>query len=108
MLQHADDTGATTFRVRVDWRQHGPDTLLTPDMAGFQNVPSRLFYNIAMFEENVWHAMPRLGHVSNALDVGKFGRHGLGFDSIVNITDLPSMRSARYSVGCLSLSCHGQ
>ena len=31
--------------------------------------------------------------VSQAMEKGKIGRHGLGFNSIFNITDLPSILS---------------
>src|SRR5690348_2374968 len=48
MLQNADDAGARTLHVLVDWRSHPAAALPKPAMAGMQG-PALLFYNDSIF-----------------------------------------------------------
>merc|ERR1712176_370811 len=51
------------------------------------------FYNDSVFEERDWKALVNLGQGSKGNEIGKIGRHGLGFNSIFNVTDVPSVLS---------------
>ncbi|CAE8650392.1 unnamed protein product, partial [Polarella glacialis] len=92
MLQNAEDAGAKTFRMLVDRRPRGCSSLLTPEMASWQG-PCLWFYNDSVFEEKDFAALVSLGQGSKGGEAGKIGRHGLGFNSIFNVTDLPSVLS---------------
>ena len=93
MLQNAEDAGASKFKILIDRRPRGKESLLTPQMAD-QQGPCLWFYNDAVFEEKDFQALVSLGQGSKAGEKGKIGRHGLGFNSIFNITDLPSVLSS--------------
>ena len=92
MLQNAEDAGASTFKVLIDRRPRGDQSLLTPQMAGLQG-PCLWFFNDAVFEEKDFRALVSLGQGSKSGEAGKIGRHGLGFNAIFNVTDVPSVLS---------------
>ena len=92
MLQNAEDAGASKFKVLIDRRPRKSESLLTPQMSALQG-PCIWFYNDAVFEEKDFQALVSLGQGSKATEKGKIGRHGLGFNAIFNITDLPSVLS---------------
>lgn len=92
MLQNAVDSGASEFGVVADWRAHPTKSVFTPDMAGWQG-PAIYFYNDGLFREKDWGAIVLLGQGGKRDEVGKIGRHGIGFNSIFNLTDLPSIWS---------------
>ena len=77
MLQNAEDAGATKFKVLIDRRNRGRESLLTPQMAAWQGN-CIWFYNDAVFEEKDFQALVRLGQGSKANEQGKIGRC-LGF-----------------------------
>ena len=92
MLQNAEDAGASTFKVLIDRRPRGAESLLTPEMADLQG-PCLWFFNDAVFEDKDFQALVSLGQGSKSAEKGKIGRHGLGFNAIFNITDVPSVLS---------------
>ena len=92
MLQNAEDAGASTFKVLIDRRPRGVESLLTPQMADLQG-PCIWFFNDAVFEDKDFQALVSLGQGSKSAEKGKIGRHGLGFNAIFNITDVPSVLS---------------
>ena len=73
MLQNAEDAGATKFKVLIDRRTRGCESLLTPQMAAWQGN-CIWFYNDAVFEEKDFQALVRLGQGSKANEQGKIGR----------------------------------
>ena len=77
MLQNAEDAGATKFKVLIDCRNRGRESLLTPQMAAWQGN-CIWFYNDAVFEEKDFQALVKLGQGSKANEQGKIGRC-LGF-----------------------------
>ena len=95
MLQNAEDAGAGRFKVLIDRRSRGTESLLTPEMAD-QQGPCIWFYNDAVFEDKDFQALVSLGQGSKAGEKGKIGRHGLGFNAIFNITDVPSILSREH------------
>ena len=92
MLQNAEDAGASTFKVLIDRRPRGVESLLTEQMADLQG-PCLWFFNDAVFEDKDFQALVSLGQGSKSAEKGKIGRHGLGFNAIFNITDVPSIIS---------------
>ena len=92
MLQNAEDAGASVFKVLIDRRPRGEESLLTPEMAALQG-PCLWFFNDAVFQDKDFQRLVSLGQASKSEEKGKIGRHGLGFNAIFNITDVPSVLS---------------
>lgn len=75
LIQNADDAGATTVRFCLDRRRHGVDSLLSDNLAQWQG-PALLAYNDAVFTEEDFVSISRIGGSSkhaNALKTGRFG-----------------------------------
>ncbi|CAJ1339166.1 unnamed protein product [Effrenium voratum] len=92
MVQNADDAGATEVHIVWDWRQHRKQSLLTPDMDRWQG-PGLWVYNDAQFTAKDFDSICRLGVGGKREQSRKIGRFGLGFNSVYNFTDLPSILS---------------
>ncbi|CAK0875091.1 unnamed protein product [Prorocentrum cordatum] len=92
MVQNADDAGATKVHFVWDWRQHRSQSLLTPDMDRWQG-PALWIFNDACFSERDFESICRLGVGGKREAARKIGRFGLGFNSVYNFTDLPSILS---------------
>lgn len=92
MVQNADDAGATEVHFVWDWRQHRKQSLLTPDMDRWQG-PSLWIFNNAQFTTKDFDSICRLGVGGKREQQRKIGRFGLGFNSVYNFTDLPSILS---------------
>jgi len=92
MIQNADDAGASKVHFVWDWRNHRRQSLLTPDMSKWQG-PALWVFNDATFSSKDFDSICRLG-VGGKRDASrKIGRFGLGFNSVYNYTDLPSILS---------------
>ncbi|KAL6203124.1 hypothetical protein ACLB2K_026827 [Fragaria x ananassa] len=78
LIQNADDAGTTTVRLCLDRRLHGSDSLLSKALAPWQG-PSLLADNDAVFTEEDFVSISRIGGSSKhgqASKTGRFGRIG--------------------------------
>ncbi|XP_065181199.1 sacsin-like isoform X3 [Sycon ciliatum] len=99
LVQNADDAGAGSVKFVLDWRdwRQGTGALLNKEMREWQG-PALLVYNDAVFNENDFRNIMKLGGATKKDDPGKIGRFGLGFSSVYHLTDLPSFVSGNYIV----------
>ncbi|XVF66987.1 hypothetical protein PTKIN_Ptkin10aG0083900 [Pterospermum kingtungense] len=97
LIQNADDAGATRVRLCLDRRPHGADSLLSDSLAQWQG-PSLLAYNDAVFTEEDFVSISRIGGSTKHGQSWKTGRFGVGFNSVYHLTDLPSFVSGKYVV----------
>ncbi|CAE8605766.1 unnamed protein product, partial [Polarella glacialis] len=92
LVQNADDAGASRVHFVWDWRQHRKQSLLTPDMDRWQG-PCLWIFNDSKFSSKDFQSICRLGVGGKREESRKIGRFGLGFNSVYNFTDLPSILS---------------
>lgn len=99
LVQNADDAGAKSISFCLDSRTHPCSKLAADSLAQFQG-PSLLVYNDAVFTENDFESIQRIGDSLKKTDdqKSKIGRFGIGFNSVYHITDLPSFISSSYLV----------
>ncbi|KAJ4822812.1 hypothetical protein Tsubulata_015814 [Turnera subulata] len=97
LIQNADDAGATTVRLCLDRRLHGSSSLLSPSLSQWQG-PALLAYNDAVFTEEDFVSISRIGGSAKHGQAWKTGRFGVGFNSVYHLTDLPSFVSGKYVV----------
>ncbi|CAK7337978.1 unnamed protein product [Dovyalis caffra] len=97
LIQNADDAGATVVRLCLDRRRHSTTSLLSPSLSPFQG-PSLLSYNDAVFTEEDFTSISRIGDSVKHNQATKTGRFGVGFNSVYHLTDLPSFVSGNYIV----------
>lgn len=75
LIQNADDAGATTVRLCLDRRLHGSHSLLSDTLAQWQG-PALLAYNDAVFTEEDFVSVSRIGGSSKHREAWKTGRFG--------------------------------
>ncbi|KAK8486465.1 hypothetical protein V6N11_045126 [Hibiscus sabdariffa] len=97
LIQNADDAGATKVRLCLDRRYHASDSLLSDSLAQWQG-PSLLAYNDAVFTEEDFVSISRIGGSTKHGQAWKTGRFGVGFNSVYHLTDMPSFVSGKYVV----------
>jgi sacsin len=99
LVQNADDAGAKSISFCLDARTHASSKLAGQSLAQFQG-PSLLVHNDAIFTENDFQSIQRIGDSLKKTDTqkSKIGRFGIGFNSVYHITDLPSFISSSYLV----------
>ncbi|KAK2972747.1 hypothetical protein RJ640_019395 [Escallonia rubra] len=97
LIQNADDAGATTVRLCLDRRSHGTASLLSDRLAQWQG-PALLAFNDAVFAEEDFVSISRIGGSGKQGQAWKTGRFGVGFNSVYHLTDLPSFVSGKYVV----------
>lgn len=93
LIQNADDAGARTVQITLDWRVHTVSDLPEPEMERFLG-PSLLLFNDAVFNERDFDAIQAIGRGSKKTALTKAGRFGLGFNSVYHVTDYPSFASS--------------
>ncbi|CAF0906303.1 unnamed protein product, partial [Didymodactylos carnosus] len=93
-IQNADDAQATVVKFIYDNRSNAQwdKLLLDPSLVQFQGR-ALWAYNNALFTENDFQNLIRLGAATKENDLSKIGKFGLGFNSVYNVTDLPSLLS---------------
>ncbi|KAK6179092.1 hypothetical protein SNE40_011528 [Patella caerulea] len=94
IIQNADDAGATTVKLLYDERivKEAQTCLFNEGMIPCQG-PAFWAYNDAMFSEDDFRNITRLAGATKKDDSMKIGRFGLGFNSVYNLTDVPSFLS---------------
>ena len=99
-LQNAEDADATLFRVVLDHRVFGVKELMAPEMAvwqGSEESPVLWFQNDSLFKREDWKGIQSLSQGGKRDEKNgssqKIGRHGLGFNAIYNLTDVPCILS---------------
>lgn len=97
LIQNADDAGATRICLCLDRRSHGSGSLLSETLKQWQG-PSLLAFNDAVFTEEDFVSISRIGGSSKQGQASKTGRFGVGFNSVYHLTDLPSFVSGKYVV----------
>lgn len=97
LIQNADDAGATRICLCLDRRSHGSESLLSNSLGQWQG-PALLAYNDAVFTEQDFVSISRIGGSSKHGEAWKTGRFGVGFNSVYHLTDLPSFVSGKYVV----------
>ncbi|KAK9663814.1 hypothetical protein RND81_14G000300 [Saponaria officinalis] len=97
LIQNADDAGATKVCLCLDRRRHGGESLLSESLSQWQG-PSLLAFNDAVFTEEDFVSISRIGGSSKHGQAWKTGRFGVGFNSVYHLTDLPSFVSGKYVV----------
>ncbi|KAI3696119.1 hypothetical protein L1987_79128 [Smallanthus sonchifolius] len=97
LIQNADDAGATKVCLCLDRRYHATSSLLSPKLAQWQG-PSLLAYNNAVFTEDDFASISKIGGSGKQSQAWKTGRFGVGFNSVYHLTDLPSFVSDKYVV----------
>ncbi|KAL4575550.1 hypothetical protein LXL04_022397 [Taraxacum kok-saghyz] len=97
LIQNADDAGATKVCLCLDRRSHATASLLSPKLAQWQG-PALLAYNNAVFTEDDFASISRIGGSGKQSQAWKTGRFGVGFNSVYHLTDLPSFVSDKYVV----------
>lgn len=75
IIQNADDAGARVVRLCLDRRVHGSESLLSDSLLQFQG-PALLAYNDAVFTEEDFESISRIGGSSKHGQTWKTGRFG--------------------------------
>ncbi|XP_048257517.1 sacsin-like [Haliotis rufescens] len=94
LIQNADDAGATEVCFMYDERQNlnARTFLMNENMAGLQG-PALWAYNDASFTQSDFANLKKLSGATKEEDTAKVGKFGLGFNSVYNLTDVPSFIS---------------
>ncbi|KAH8668096.1 hypothetical protein BGZ60DRAFT_528433 [Tricladium varicosporioides] len=92
LLQNADDAGATVVRFFLDETRHTEKDLIHPELQKYQG-PALLAFNNAEFTDRDFQNLRRLGNSLKINDGSTTGKFGLGFSSVYNWTDSPSILS---------------
>lgn len=75
LIQNADDAGATRVCLCLDRRAHGAESVLSPRLAQWQG-PALLAYNNAVFTEDDFVSISRIGDSKKQSQAWKTGRFG--------------------------------
>lgn len=78
LIQNADDAGATKVCLCLDRRSHPTTSLLSPKLAQWQG-PALLAYNNAVFTEDDFASISRIGGSGKQSQAWKTGRFGWFF-----------------------------
>ena len=97
LIQNADDAGASIVRFMLDENSYGVESLLDTSMAPLQG-PALLVCNDAVFTEDDFRSLARIGQGSKLEKLASTGRFGLGFSSTYHLTDAPSFVSGDHLV----------
>ncbi|PVD34735.1 hypothetical protein C0Q70_06012 [Pomacea canaliculata] len=105
LIQNADDAGATEVKFLLDERDNrdARTNLINEQMASLQG-PALWAFNNASFSDEDFKNIVRLGAGTKRDDVTKVGKFGLGFNSVYNLTDVPSFIS-RHTLAMFRSSC---
>jgi len=98
LVQNADDAGASEVIFVLDCRQHGKNTVWSPELEKFQG-PALLVYNNSIFTKKDFESIQSIGSsLKKTGEEVKTGRFGVGFNSVYHLTDLPQFISDEYII----------
>ena len=99
LIQNADDAGATEISFVSDERTNKSyrQILLDESMKDLQG-PAIWCHNNAMFTEEDFKNITKLGGATKECMCTKIGKFGLGFNSVYNLTEVPTFVSGNYVV----------
>ncbi|XP_053379066.1 sacsin-like [Mercenaria mercenaria] len=94
LFQNADDAGASQCYIMYDERENNEasTTLISERMSECQG-PAFWVYNDALFSEQDFVNIRKLGKGTKRDDAEKIGEFGQGFCAVYNLTDVPSILS---------------
>ncbi|CAM4607993.1 unnamed protein product [Leuciscus chuanchicus] len=95
LIQNADDAGASRVVFIHDERHYETQSLWTEELGKYQG-PALYAFNDAVFTEEDWEGIQRVGRSIKQDDPTKVGRFGIGFNSVYHITDLPCVFSSEH------------
>ena len=99
LIQNADDAGATEIKFLYDERTNKDHAKYLID-EGMKEChgPALWVQNNAVFSEEDFDSITKLGGATKEMYSDKIGKFGLGFNAVFNITDVPSFISRNYLV----------
>ncbi|XP_041369841.1 sacsin-like [Gigantopelta aegis] len=94
IIQNADDAGASEVNFLYDERENinARTNLINPGMSSLQGQ-ALWAQNDAQFSKSDFDNITKLSGETKMDDATKIGRFGLGFNSVYNLTDVPSFIS---------------
>ncbi|CAL8309981.1 unnamed protein product [Boreogadus saida] len=90
LIQNADDAEATEIQLVWDKRHHGTEKTFGEKWNHLQG-PALCVYNNKVFSDADLKGIQQLGEGGKHNTPGKTGKYGIGFNSVYNITDCPSI-----------------
>lgn len=87
-LANAADARASQFSMLLDTQSFECTTVLSPEMAKFQQGPSLILHNDAKFTEKDFLGLRKIGLGGKAADPDTIGRFGLGALSLFHFTEV--------------------
>jgi sacsin len=101
LIQNADDAGAGRVRLCLDRRSHGSASLLAPALAQWQG-PALLAYNDAVFTDEDFASISRIGDSRKVAQTWKTGRFGYASTTSFSMRSLPGVVIAMpsFQTGC--------
>nr|ACF80767.1 unknown [Zea mays] len=90
LIQNADDAGAGRVRLCLDRRSHGRASLLSPALAQWQG-PALLAYNDAVFTDEDFASISRIGDSRKVAQTWKTGRFGYASTASFSMRSLPGV-----------------
>ncbi|KYQ89452.1 putative ATP binding protein [Tieghemostelium lacteum] len=93
MVQNSDDSGATVLEIILDKRKYHLKDLDSELPKKFKDYlePSLVIFNNSKFTDQDIQNIQRLGSSYKKEDVSKIGQYGIGFNSVYNFTNVPSI-----------------
>jgi hypothetical protein len=88
LLANAIDAGATRFSMCLDEHSFDATSILAPRLAIFNRGPAIVVYNDAVFTDNDFDGIRKVGQGGKAGQTDTIGRFGLGALSLFHFTDV--------------------
>lgn len=101
-LANAADAGASRFSILLDHRSFESRSILCPDMAEFQQGPSLVLHNDAVFSEKDFIGLRRIGIGGKTTGSDTIGKFGLGALSLFHFTDVCTCSSSSFVINLLT------
>ncbi|KAH8096582.1 hypothetical protein BXZ70DRAFT_323958 [Cristinia sonorae] len=92
-LANAADAGAERFHIVLDRRQHSTRQLLSEKMAPLQTSPALIIHNDAIFSDNDFKGIRRVGLGGKQERPDAIGKFGLGALAMFHFTESPMIVS---------------
>ncbi|XP_033125957.1 sacsin-like [Anneissia japonica] len=93
MIQNADDAMATEVKFLIDLSKNSSTNGLLDIGMSLCHGPALCVFNNAMFTEDDFENITKLGGQTKRQEKEKIGNFGLGFNSVYHLTDVPSFIS---------------